>query len=443
MKKLIFSLALLIFSGYLAGQGSFSIENRKDYFKQRFELVSDLVLLPVEVNGVELTFLLDTGINSTLIFSLDSVDSLEIKNASAIYLSGLGAGKPRRAIKSLGNSIRVGDALGTGQTLYILTGEVQGIAQRLGVPVNGIIGYDFFKDFIVSFNYPREFMKVYTPEAYKYRRCRRCVDLPLTFNRNKPYLDAVMEMPGEKEVETNLLVDSGSGDAVWLFQNDEKRIEVPEKSFKDFLGFGISGSVYGDRSRISKLALGKHELKEVTVSFPDTLYLRQMAAFAKRDGSLGAQVLRRFNPVIDYPNKRIRLKPNRYFNDPFEYNMSGVVVEHHGRRLVEDKEMGRDLSFSIEDDDKPGIPVFRSSYRVKFTLAPRYQIAEVRPSSPAAEAGLKKGDVIVTINGRPVHRFSLDKITEMFSSREGRKIKLEIERQGEELEFEFRLRKIL
>lgn len=445
MKRCTLLLIFFLFTIVLKAQGNFEIQNNKGRFKQKIELVNGLVILPVEVNGVELSFLLDTGINSTVIFSLANTDSLEVKNATTIYLSGLGGGKPVRAIKSSGNTLQLGDAVGMDQTLFIATEEVVGISHRLGIPVNGILGYDFFKNFIIEFNYPREFMKVYAPSVYKYRRCRRCADLPLTFKRNKPYIMAVVQLPYGEDIPVNLLLDSGSGDAVWLFVNDEKNIRIPPESFEDFLGFGISGSIYGDRSRMDYLKLDKHEFEEVTVSFPDTMYVGGISAFEDRDGSLGAQVLKRFHSVMDYPNKRLRLRPNRYFNDSFEYNMSGVIVEHHGYKLIEEQNFERNPAFSVEKEqnNELGVPVYRSTYKVKFSLEPQYRIAEIRPDSPAAKSGLKKGDVIISLNGRPVYRYSLGKISSIFSSREGRRIRLVVERNGENMKFEFRLEKIL
>ncbi|MFD1096687.1 aspartyl protease family protein [Salegentibacter chungangensis] len=443
MKKcaLISLFLLLTIPGF--SQSSFKIENSKGYFKQKFDLVNDLVILPVWVNGVELTFLLDTGINATIIFSLESVDSLEVKNATSIYLRGLGAGKPIPALKSLSNKVILGDAIDYDHSIYILTEEVMELSSRLGVPVNGILGYEFFKDFIVEMNYPREFIKVYNPETYEYKRCRRCTDIPIRFHRNKPYLEAEVEMPDGSVKTINLLLDNGSGDAVWLFEDEERQIKVPEKNFEDFLGFGISGSVYGKRTRINRLNLGDLELREITVSFPDSLYIKDVKSFEDRDGSLGSRVMKRFHSVLDYPNKRLRLKPNRYFNDPFEYNMSGVVVEHKGYELKQARDFGYQPSFSIEADPTGAVPVFESTYKLMFALEPQFRIAEIRPSSPAEMAGLKKGDIILKLNGREAKNLSLEKISGIFESREGRKIRLKIERDGVEKDFEFRLERIL
>lgn len=439
-KYCVLGLVFQLLIGPVFGQDSFSIENKKGFFKQRFTLVNDLVLVPVEVNGTELIFLLDTGMNSTIIFSLEARDSLKIKNATTIYLRGMGAGKPLRGLKSLHNTMKLGEAVSRDETIYIVDEEVTGLSGRLGVEVNGIMGYEFFKNFIFEFNYSREFMKVYEPSAYKYRKCRRCVILPLSFRKNKPFVRALLNNEGE-EKEVDLLLDSGSGDAIWLFATASTGIQIPDKSFKDFLGFGISGSVYGERSRIKSLSLGSYKLEEVTTSFPDSLYIKDAINFEERDGSLGGQLLKRFHWVLDYKGQTLRIKPNSHFNTPFEYNMSGVIVEHNGYSIV--KSEVRPPAFSIEEGEHGGIEVYSSVRPVKFSLAPEFRIAEIRPDSPAEVAGLQAGDIILKINGRPAHKFSLDKIANIFTSRDGRKIKLLVERDLKEIEFVFRLKRIL
>lgn len=430
------------FSSHAFSQNDFIIENDKGVFKQKFNLVRDLVIVPVTVNGMEMSFLLDTGVGSTILFSLSSEDSLSLNNPLTVYLKGMGAGKPLRALKSSNNNLKIGEAVSENHSIYIIEGEVFSISNRLGVPINGILGYEFFKDFIVEFNYKREFMRVYTKGTYEYSRCRRCTDLPLRFFMNKPYIKAAVSIEGEELKQVDLLVDSGSGDALWLFRNKERGIYLPEKSFEDFLGFGISGSVYGHRSRIDLLSLGRYELKEVTASYPDSVALESVNSFQERDGSIGAQVLKRFHSVVDYSGSNLRLKPNNDFNDPFEYDMSGVVVKHNGYQVV--KNQASPNTFQIGDDNNTeGIPVYRTTRQVIYSLEPSYEIAEIRPDSPAEIAGLKIGDELITLNGRPAYKYGLQRISEILSSKEGKKIKLEVLRDGKNLEIEFRLERLL
>ncbi|TBW27564.1 aspartyl protease family protein [Gramella sp. KN1008] len=424
-------------------QNDFTIENAKGEFKQKFELVNDLVIIPVEVNGQELSFLLDTGVNSTILFSFPSEDSLRVNNPVTVYLKGMGVGKPLRALKSNHNTIKVGEATSKDHSIYIIEGDLFSISNRLGFPLNGILGYDFFKDFVVEFNYKRKFMRVFNKDEYEYDRCRKCVELPLKFYKNKPYINAQVSIEGESPRQVDLLVDSGSGDALWLFSDEEKGIYLPERSFEDFLGFGISGSVYGHRSRIKMISLDKYELEDVTVSYPDSLSLESVTSLEERDGSLGAQVLKRFHSVFDYSGKTLRLKPNSDFNDPFEYNMSGVVIKHNGYQIVRNAPAAN--SFQIEDEDpaQEGTRVYQTTRQVIYSLEPNYEIAEIRPDSPAEVSGLMVGDEIVRLNGKPAYKYSLQKIFEIFSSKEGKRIRMEVLREGETLEIEFRLERIL
>lgn len=438
----IMPVFIAMFFSNLFAQNDFTIEDEKGKFKQKFQLANDLVIVPVEINGRELSFLLDTGVNSTILFSFTEQDSTGLNDPKVIYLRGLGVGKPLRALRSSHNTVKLGKAVSRDHSIFIIEGEVFSISNRIGVPVNGIIGYDFFKDLVVEINYKRKLMKVYNKEDYEYKRCRRCIDLPLNLFKDKPYIEAGIELYNGLSIEVDLLVDSGSSDALWLFEDNELNLKVPENSFEDFLGFGITGSVYGRRSRISNLSLKKYDLNDITVSFPDSLALVAVDSFDERDGSLGAQVLKRFHSVVDYPGRNLRLKPNNNFRDPFEYNMSGIIVQHNGYRIVKNDDYAR-TQFQIEGDERDGTTAYTTSRNVIYSLEPSYEIAEIRPDSPAKKAGLMIGDEIIELNGRPVYRYDLDKITELLSSKEGKKIKLEIMRQGRPVEIEFRLEKIL
>ncbi|WP_172822596.1 aspartyl protease family protein [Gramella sp. MAR_2010_147] len=423
-------------------QDDFIIEDEKGKFKQRFELANDLVIVPVEINGRELSFLLDTGVNSTILFSLTETDTTLLNNPKVVYLKGLGVGKPLRALKSNHNTVKIGQAVNEDHSVYIIEGGIINISNRIGVSVNGILGYDFFKNFVIEFNYKRKLMKVYNNEVYNYRNCSRCIDLPLKFYKDKPYIEANVELNNGVSVKVDLLVDSGSSDALWLFENSALNLHIPDKSFEDFLGFGITGSVYGFRSRISSLSLKKYDLDEITVSFPDSLFISAANSFEERDGSVGAQVLKRFNSVVDYSKKNLRLKPNGNFKDPFEYNMSGIVVQYNGYRIVKSGDTSTS-DFQIERDSNGITNAYTTSRNVFYSLESRYEVAEIRPESPAALAGLMIGDEIIKLNGRPVYKFNIHKIIQVLSSKEGKKIKLEIMRNGKLVEVEFRLERIL
>jgi hypothetical protein len=399
--------------------------------------------VPVEINGVELSFLLDTGVDSTILFNLREVDSLNVKNATTILLKGLGAGEPIKAIKSTGNDIRIGKATSQSLIMYVVYDYEISLSNRMGVPIHGIIGYDFFKDFILEFNYPREKIKIYEPEFYEYKKCRKCEDLPLTLFRNKPYVTAKVKIEDNTELSLNFLIDSGLGDAVWMLSDENQGVKVPERYFEDFLGFGMGGSVYGLRTRIKSLKLGRFEFEEVTASFPDSLYIQEMRTYELRNGSIGAKILKRFDLTIDYPNKKIRLSPNRNFNDPFEYDMSGVIIAHSGFSYVQKLRSGIVPKTNKQQNNDPGILVYKSESEIEFTLEPQYGIVEIRPNSPAEKAGLQIGDLLIDINGKKAYRFKLSEIISILSSHEGKRIRFRIMRNGAERVITFELKKIL
>ena len=85
------------------------------------------------------------------------------------------------------------------------------------------------------------------------------------------------------------MIDSGGSDAIWLFEDDSKNISLPEKYFEDFLGRGLSGSVYGKRSKIDEVSFNKFKLKKVNVAYPDSSSITYARKVKNRNGSLGGK----------------------------------------------------------------------------------------------------------------------------------------------------------
>ena len=440
VKRIIFIFFLLACTLNIYSQNEFVLDNGKDD-KIKFQLINNLIVFPVEINGVELSFLLDTGVSKPIIFNLvNFTEELHIKETEIISIRGLGDGETIEAIKSKNNVFKIGNAVNLNQELYAIYDPALNFAPKLGVPIHGIIGYDFLKNFIVEINYSKKFIRINEPKYYTFKNCRNCEVFDLEFHNNKPYIEGVVSL-NNKSIPVKLLIDSGGSDALWLFEDKDYSIEVPKAHFQDFLGRGLSGSVYGKRSKVRSFSLGDFILKNVNTAFPDSSSISYARNIESRNGSLAGNILKRFNVIFDYPNNKIHLKKNRYFSDPFNYNKSGITLEHDGVRLV--KEIQTSFKRSNENDSSKDNNIVIMSGSYDYILVPSYTIVELRENSPAQKAGLKLGDIVLSINNKHAHRFSMQEIMGMFYDDTGKTIKLLVDRNGVQLKYSFKLQEML
>ncbi|NMH88581.1 PDZ domain-containing protein [Flavivirga algicola] len=437
-KLLCLVLVFFCFSGLGFSQGKFIIENKKQTDKVKFKLINNLIIIPVEVNGVKLSFLLDTGVSKPIIFNFLNVsDTLKIKETETIFLKGLGEGESVETLRSRNNVFKIGDAIKLNQDLYAVYNSNLNFAPRLGFPVHGIIGFDLFKDLVVEINYSKKILKLTTPEKYTYKKCKKCERLNLEFYNNKPYINADVAI-NRVITPVKLLIDSGGSDALWLFEDNSLGIKSNNKYFYDFLGHGLSGSVYGKRSKARSFFLRSFELNNVNVSYPDSTYILHARKLKGRNGSLSGNILKRFNIVFDYRRAKITLTKNHYFNEKFQYNKSGIELAHNGLRLVQERDnfIGNDNYGNSQEQSGTRIMI---NPQYKLSLKPAYTIVELREGSPAEKAGLLKGDVILSINNKSTYHFKLQELIIMFYGDSGKRIKLKVERGDKILTFEFRL----
>ena len=427
-----------LLSSLVHGQGRFSLMNTESD-KIKFELIDNLMVLPVSVNGVELSFILDTGVSRPILFNiLNFADSLQLKDYETTPLRGLGADGSIDAIRSKSNVVRVGKALNVNQEIFVVFDNSINFTPILGVPVHGIIGFDLLKDFVVEINYRSKYIKLYNPETYKYKRCKKCETIDLSFSNGKPYLDAIGYF-NNKPKPLKLLIDTGGSDDLWLFEDDSTGIKaLKDKYFNDYLGRGLSGNVYGKRSKVEIFKINQFEFSMVNTAFPDSSAVFLARSFKERSGSISGGLLRRFNLIFDYNKSQLTLKKNANYNLPFEYNKSGIVIEQRGMRLV--REIVKAHVTDIYGRKNESGTTISSSTTYGYNLKPAFQIVEIRNNSVAEEAGLEIGDVVMSINGKPTQYLSLQEVNKLFYLKTGSTIKMVVDRNGKEMSFEFKLK---
>ncbi|WP_302849544.1 aspartyl protease family protein [Polaribacter sp. KT 15] len=423
-------------------QNGFRFKNTSQK-KQRlsFELINNLVVIPVYINNKKMSFILDTGVNKTIIFNLSENDSIGLLNPEKVSLRGLGDGESVEAIISRNNKLQVKNAIGNNESVYVILKDFFDLSSKMGTTIHGIIGYNLLKDFVVRINYKTKKIDFYNPDSFKYKRCKKCEVLPIQFYRKKPFVEVDVQLDTVNNVQTpvKMLVDSGGSDAIWLFENSKAEIKTPLKYFNDLLGEGLSGSIYGNRSRIPKLIIGKYEIKSPTVSFLDSLSTQNASMLKERNGSIGGNILKRFMVWIDYPKKKITLRKNASFKSDFNYNMSGLDIVYNGKQLVKE-EIIKPVSDSFNNDIQTNNTIsFVANYTYKFK--PSYIIKNVVKNSPADRAGLQPGDILSSINRKPVHSYKLNEIVSKMQERANKKITITVLRYGSKKTFQFRLEK--
>ena len=437
MQKRIAHIVLLLFTVVFYGQSNFKLKNDSSK-KIRFQLLNNLIVVPVELNGIELSFLIDTGVSKVILFDIGNSDSLTFNNTEILQLRGLGDKGSTQAIKSDGNRLKIGNAINTNQSIFGIFDKNLNFTPRLGVPVHGIIGYDLFKDFIVEINYTSKYIRLHKNNS-KLNLSKKWERIPISLHKKKPYLFAHINGSNDN-TKVKLLIDTGSSDALWLFENEEKALfPNPDLFFDDYLGKGLSGSVYGKRSKMNALTIGKFKHLNINVAYPDSVCVGLVKHHKERNGSISGNLLKRYNWFIDYRNKALYAKPNRYFDEPFTYNNSGIIVEQHGVRVVKEYKKERISDFGVSTGNSFKDASFMEASVVHYSLKPAFDIVEIRKGSNADLAGLKIGDELLSINGNETHTMKLQEIIKLLHGNTGETLRLRVQRQGVEKQVKFRL----
>lgn len=407
----------------------------------RFKFINNLIVIPLKINGKKLSFILDSGVSKTILFNITQNDSIGLNSVEKVSLRGLGKGEPVEALLSKNNKLSLKNIVSYDETIYVIVRDYFDLSSKMGTTIHGIIGYNLLSNYVVKINYKNRYIDFYDPENYELKRCKKCETFPLNFYRKKPFIDAKVQLDtiGDKLTDVKLLIDSGGSDAIWLFEHTKPEIVTPINHFNDILGEGLSGSIYGNRSRISTFKLGSFKIEQPTVSFLDSISTKNARMYKERNGSIGSNILKRFIVWFNYANNTITFKKNGSFKKGFNYNMSGLDVVYNGKQLVKEEDVRSYSDAYNQSVSSTNSVKFITSFSYKFK--PSYRIRNIVANSPADKAGLKVDDIILRLNNKPAHEYQLGEIIQKFQEKDGKRIKITVDRKGEKLKFQFRLEK--
>ena len=357
-----------------------------------FLVSNNLTILPVSVNGSPpVNFLLDTGVKTNILFSKTLGDYIGLKYTRKLDLIGADGTTVLTASVSPTNHLDIGPVEGIFQTILVLDEDFLELERVIGVPVFGVIGYEFFKYNPIKIDYDEGVITFYRSDVVK-RKPFGYRKLSIKLENSKPYIHAKVKQNNGNEIVTKLLIDTGANHGLLLNRETSDQIVLPKQRLESELGRSLGGDLYGFVGRTRWLKLNRLKFNNIITSFPDETEFSYVIKDSGRQGSIGSELLGRLNVIFDYSREKMYIKKGMTYHEPFEYDMSGITAR------------------VIPSEDK------------------RIYISQVREGSPAYNAGVKQNDEFVSINGVPLDFWELSDLIKIFRSEEGREIKLVLKR---------------
>lgn len=323
------------------------------------ELTQNHPYVPVLVNGKGPSmFILDTGADATVIEKGHAAE-LGLAMEGSIEIRGGGEGTLEASIIA-GPTVKIAGLEVPSEAMIAI--PLGPLSLYEGRPMQGILGYDVLSRFVVEVDYAGGQVVLHDPSKFVVPKGARPFDI--YFDGNTPVMKAAIALPDGRAFDARLTIDTGNRTALILHQPfvEAHRIRSALPVLPNApLGMGVGGMTRQDLGRVASLSLGEFVMKAPLTSF--SIETSGANANPDLDGNLGSGVLRRFTLWIDYGNRRILLRPNRHLAEPFEYDMSGLT-------LAQRDPSGKELA-----------------------------VLHVLPGSPAEEAGVQQGDVIVAVDG--------------------------------------------
>ena len=197
-----------------------------------------------------------------------------------------------------------------------------------------------------------------------------------------------------------MFIDTGALLNAWFLTVHNNANDIQGTKIYARIGSGFNGDVNGYLAHIPRICLDEFCFDRPIVAFPDSAVVSEVIRRSDRDGTIGSELLARFNLVFDVQRRQLHFKPNSFFKAPFNYNIAGI-------ELIQ---------------SQPPLPGF--------------EVTAVWRDSPAARAGVKEGDQLIGINNESVFLLSLSTIRGYFQKASRRPLQLVLLREGRRVEVE-------
>jgi hypothetical protein len=366
------------------------------------EISGNLIFLQARINNSgPFWFILDSGAEGLLLDSRRA-NGLGLRFEGKSKAGGAGENSYDIAFAK-DVTVSLGGVELANQTLSVTS--LAPLEPSFGRTIDGIIGYHLLSRYVVEIDYAARLVKLYKPQEFQYSG--KGERIPITIVGGLSVVSARISLPQREPLEARFLLDTGASSEAILnrpFVESQKLLDGSVKTIREPSSVGLGGDSTTVIGRLESLKLGPFVLEHPIVDFAQD----RKGALARRDidGIIGGEVFRRFKVIFDYSRQQIILEPNLSFSEPYEGTMSGIRLRAEG-----------------------------NDFRV-------FIVHRIMENSPAAEAGLREGDQIVSINGQNAVSLTLDQLKHMFRQA-GKEYLLGVKRGGTIQQVNIKMRRLI
>jgi len=289
-----------------------------------FKLFNNHIYLQARINNSKpLWFVLDTGAG-------DILDAKHAKNLNLVLYSteptsGSGEGSQDAAIAK-NVSFQIQNKKFTQKEIAVIALQgVEDCANKIAVdstgkatmlekagttnqyqPMDGVLGFGFFKTFVVEINYNQQFLTLYDPATYHYQGNGKII--PIDIDGNHIFINAVVKKSGTANINGRFMVDTGLMLAISLNTAfiEKNNLLPPSDQTKPFRICGLGGT-----SKAQMGTLPGVFIQNIFIDKPRTLFSQAtggVLSSTEFDGLIGNAIFRHFKVIFDYANKQMILE---------------------------------------------------------------------------------------------------------------------------------------
>ena len=397
-----------LFSVLLLAQGAFcqTSEPQSDgRIEIPFRMVEGVVWLDVSVNGSQpLNFVLDTASGDDVI-DRDRAEKLKLPLIELGERANAGTGDGTTLVAFTDNVEFAVSSLQY-KRMRVSVVPFESINRSYGERFDGVLGFGFLSQRVIIIDYFHQKLVLHPNNTFTYAGSGQSI--PLKVVSGTPMVTAKI-LFGEKEVNGEFLIDAPFRRSVAFttpFSQRNGLLADARKNGRRVLPgelVGVAGKSKNWTGRITALQLGDFTIPQPIADFSET----NAGSMGRPDvaGIIGAEVLKHFIVTLDYPGKRLILEPGDE-PKPSETDMAGIAW----------------------DAEPPDYQTFR--------------VMHVQDDSPASEAGVQVGDVLVSLDGRPAGELRKWKVTEALK-RPGAQVEMVLKRNGNDMRVKMTLRRLV